>query len=91
MEERRWFNVFGEEVDLDSIDRLYALNILSMVLFNHGLLGSSREEAEKDPLVLRLREIVLNGRDRNTRDRLRALRYNLRCRRRGLPYRAPVI
>lgn len=86
----QWFNALGEEVDLDNIDREYALNILSMVLPARASLGYTPDEIREDALVQKLRDIVLNGRTMNSHDRLRAIRYNFACRLRGLPFRAPV-
>lgn len=97
MSEARWLNSLGEEVDLDNIDREYALNILCMVLLRrgrmqniHDSLGIPREDVREDPLVQKLRDVVLTGRAPNKRDRIRAIRYNMRNKRRGLPYRASV-
>ena len=83
-----WHNAFGEPVDLDDIDKEYALNILSMVISTRTLRGYTREDFQNDPLVEKLRSVVLNGREKNARDRLRGWCYNWRCRRAGLPYRA---
>lgn len=88
--EPQWFNVFGEEVDLDDIDRSYALNILCMALVSRGLHGHTDDEIRQDTLITKLREVVLDGRERTLRDRWRALKYNWRCWRADLPYRAPV-
>lgn len=85
-----WHNALGDEVDLDNIDRVYALNILTMVLLRRGLLNYSPEEVLVDPLVQKLREVVLDGRKPNLSDRVRAIGYNVRCWRAKLPYRAPV-
>lgn len=86
--EARWYNAFGEEVDLDNIDREYALNILSMFLLNSGLRGFI---VDKDhPLTTKLRDVILNGRKPTMRDRARAFAYNIRCVREGKPFRAPV-
>lgn len=70
-----WFNVFGERVDLDRIDREYALNILSRVLERNLAV-----DPRTDPLVQKLRGRILQGRDPNWRDWLRRKRYNVRCR-----------
>lgn len=97
--EARWFNSLGEEVDLDNIDREYALNILSMVLLRHGRDQGYAEafgyddtpvDLREDPLVNKLREVVLTGREKNLRDRARAVRYNMLNKRAGKPFRAPV-
>lgn len=86
--EARWVNALGEEVDLDNIDAEYALNIYTMVCTRRGALGYTDSEMRSDPLVQKLREVILTGRDRNTHDKLRARRYNIMCRFRGLPFRA---
>jgi hypothetical protein len=83
-----WRNALGEPVDLDNIDREYALNILTMVLLRRGMRGYTDQEIREDPLVEKLRDVVLNGREKNVHDRLRAKRYNLLCKLEGLPYRA---
>jgi hypothetical protein len=89
--EPRWFNAAGEEVDLDDIDREYALNILTMVIYRHGQsMFSTADDLRHDPLVQKLRDVVLEGREPNLRDRARAIRYNAKMRAAGLPYRAPV-
>jgi hypothetical protein len=89
--EARWFNAFGEEVDLDNIDREYALNILSMYILNSGLrCAHSHESIKVDPLVEKLRDVILNGRKPTMRDRARAFAYNIRCVREGKSFRAPV-
>jgi hypothetical protein len=88
MSEARWKNVFGQEVDLDNIDRQYALNILSMTLLRRGSIGATRQDCIDDPLIQKLREVVLEGREPNLSDRIRGRIYNLRCRLRGLPHRA---
>lgn len=86
----RWFNVFGEEVDLDDIDRSYALNILMMFAQHKARQGYSRDWIESHPLTRKLREATLKGRDPEPQDRIRAMFYNARCRLFGLPYRAPT-
>lgn len=83
-----WKNALGDEVDLDNIDKVYALNILSMVLLRCGRQYWSDDEIRADPLVGKLRSVVLTGRSPNASDRLRGRIYNIRCRVRGLPYRA---
>lgn len=90
MERVLWRNVFGEPVDLDNIDREYALNILTMTLLRRGRFGYTPDEIREDPLVQKLRAVVLNGRERNFTDRLRAVSYNARCTLKGLPFRAKV-
>lgn len=85
-----WHNVFGDPVDLDDIDKRYALNILTMVLAGRERYAGPRE-LRRDPLIQKLRLIVLNGRDPNIRDRIRAIKYNRRARRAGLSLRAPVL
>lgn len=90
-DEARWYNAFGEEVDLDNIDREYALNILSMYILNGGRrFMHTHESIKSDPLVVKLRSVILNGRKPTMRDRARAFAYNIRCVREGLPFRAPV-
>ena len=83
-----WHNAFGEPVDLDNIDREYALNILCHYTLNAGWRGLDHEDMHNDPLVQKLRGIVLNGRKPNFWDRQRAVVYNIRCALRGLPWRA---
>jgi hypothetical protein len=86
--EPRWYNVHREEVDLNNIDREYALNILMLAHANRVKMGYTREDFIEDRLIQKLRGIVLEGREKNLRDKIRGARYNLRCRVRGLPYRA---
>lgn len=83
----RWHNVFGDEVDLDTIDSEYALNIL-MHIMGRSRAFWTREELRADPLVQKLRERVLAGVKPTLRDRLRGSAYNFRCRAAKLPYRA---
>lgn len=83
----KWFNVFGEEVDLDTIDSEYALNILMHTL-GRARAGWTREELMADPLVQKLRERILAGVKPTWRDRVRGTAYNVRCKLTGLPYRA---
>lgn len=86
-----WYNVFGERVDLDDIDNRYALNILTMALLRRGRRGVTDREVRVDPLIQKLREVVLYGRSPKLRDRIRAIKYNRRARREGIPLRAPVL
>lgn len=88
--EARWVDALGREVDLDNIDREYALNILSMVLLRRGRLGLSDDDIRNDPLVQKLRDVVLTGRKPNLSDRLRAMDYNVRNRLAGKSFRAPL-
>jgi hypothetical protein len=88
--EPRWFDSLGREVDLDDIDREYALNILTMVLLRRGLLGYTSKEIRVDPLVQKLRDVVLSGREPNQADRNRANQYNIDNAAAGKPFRAPV-
>ncbi len=86
--EPRWRNVFGAEIDLDNIDRDYALNILLMAHARRVRMGFTRDDMIEDRLMQKLREVVLDGRKPSARDRIRASAYNVRCRLHGLPYRA---
>lgn len=86
--EARWFDSLGREVDLDNIDKEYALNILTMVLLRRGRDGY--DDVREDALVQKLREVVLTGREPSGEDRKRAARYNVENVAAGLPYRAPV-
>lgn len=58
MTEPRWYNIHGEEVDLDRIDREYALNIL-LLLYNRR--RHERVDPYTDPLIQKLRLRVLYG------------------------------
>ena len=81
----------GNEVDLNDIDREYALNILTMVVFRRGEMGLwSMDDLRHDALVEKLRDVVLTGREPGAKDRVRAFQYNLDNVRAGLPYRASV-
>lgn len=86
--EARWFDSVGREVDLDNIDKHYALNILTMALLRRGRRGI--RDVSHDPLIQKLREVVLNGREPNEADEARAAAYNKLNRKAGLPFRAPV-
>lgn len=86
----RWFDSLGREVDLNDIDKEYALAILTMVLLRYGRASYTSDEVREDPLVQKLRDVVLNGREPNERDRARARVYNIRNERQGKPFRAPV-
>lgn len=85
-----WTNALGEPVDLDDIDREYALNILTMALLRRGDWGCTSAEVREDELIQKLREVILTGRTPTARDRMRGRRYNALCRLRGLSFRAPV-
>lgn len=85
-----WTNAFGEPVDLDNIDREYALNIYTMVIKRRGLWMCSDEQIREDPLVQKLREVILAGAKKRPSDRLRAIRYNVKARAAGIRFRAPV-
>jgi hypothetical protein len=92
-----WINVFGEEVDLDSIDREYALNIYTMAVrrrvewWSDSLSSAEIDERlREDPLIEKLREVILKDAKKTPRDRLRAIRYNQRAAKRGLRWRANV-
>lgn len=85
----RWVDALGREVDLDNIDREYALNILTMVLLRRGREDCFPDDIRQDALVQKLRNVVLNGRAPNARDADRARQYNARCDTQGLPFRAP--
>lgn len=86
--EPSWRNVWGQEIDLDDIDREYALNILMMAHTTRVLMDYTRDDFMRDRLIQKLRGIVLEGREPSWRDKIRGARYNARCRRKGLPYRA---
>jgi hypothetical protein len=88
MSEARWFNVLGDEVDLDDIDREYALNIYTMAVQRRALLGYTSKDFRADPLIQKLRDVILDGRKPNLRDRIRGERYNVAMRKLGLPFRA---
>jgi hypothetical protein len=89
--EARWNNAFGEPVDLDNIDREYALNIYTMVIQRRERAGYTRDDYLQDPLVQKLRDVILDGRRPGLRDRLRAFRFNIRSRRQGMPFRGRVL
>jgi hypothetical protein len=77
----RWFNSLGQEVDLDDIDREYAIRILAH-LARYGIRGS-------EDLVRKLVDVAVNGRAPNERDLARARAYNDKNEAAGLPWRAP--
>lgn len=93
-----WHNAFGEPVDLDKIDREYALNIYTMATMRRvrswELMGYSAAEQDEfmreDALIQKLREVILKGAAKRPRDRARALRYNAKARKLGLRWRASV-
>lgn len=84
----RWQNALGEDVDLDNIDRKYALNIYSMVLRRRAQMGYTTQDVKEDNLLHKLYGIILDGRKPNLRDKLRAEHYNFHTKRAGLPFRA---
>lgn len=86
-----WYDVFDRPVDLDDIDKRYALNILTMALLRRGRRGATDADIRVDPLIQKLREVTLHGRDPKLRDRVRAFKYNRRARREGISLRAPVL
>ncbi len=88
MPDALWRNVFGDEVNLDDIDRAYALNIYTMVVAKRARRGYTRDDFMGDPLVQKLREVILAGREPNLRDKLRGAAYSMRCWAAELPYRA---
>lgn len=91
-----WRNVFGEPVDLDDIDREYALAIYTMVVMRrtrfYEAMGLSRVEQDAeirvDALVQKLREVILKDAKKRPKDRRRALFYNRRAKKLGLRWRA---
>lgn len=87
-EEPRWFDARGQEVDLDDIDKEYALNILMMVHARRIIAEYTADEMRADPLIQKLRDVVLHGREPNLIDRRRGDLYNRAMRKMGLPYRA---
>ena len=86
-----WRNAFGEPVDLDNIDREYALNIYTMVVRRRGVWLWSDDEIRDDPLVQKLREVILKDAKKTPRHVARAIRYNAKARARGLRWRAKVL
>ena len=94
MPDARWFNSLGEEVNLDDIDREYALNILTMVLWRRGrdsnFTGQAMSSLREDALVQKLRDVVLHGREKTGKDKTRAMQYNIDNVRAGKKFRAPV-
>lgn len=84
-----WFDSLGREVDLDNIDKEYALAILTMVLLRRGRRGAT--DVRHDPLIDKLRDVVLNGRAPNEADLARARAYNEKNKAAGLPYRATAV
>lgn len=85
-----WYNVLGDEVDLNKIDREYALNILMHVHGRMAWCGTEQAETRNDELIQELRKVVLSRRRRRPRDVWRAFNYNRRCKKAGYPYRARV-
>lgn len=85
-----WKDSLGRDVDLDDIDKEYALNILCMAIYNRAMRGLTRREIESSALIKKLREVVLTGREPNERDRKRAKAYNVLNAEAGMPFRAPV-
>lgn len=90
-----WRNAFGEPVDLDSIDREYALNIYTMVVQRrveawYWLLTQAEVEKELrgDPLVQKLREVILEDHEKTPADIARAKRFNAKAQKLGIRHRA---
>lgn len=79
MPEARWFNIYGDEVDLDSINREYALNIL-LRLYDRR--RHEWADPYTDPLIQKLRQRVLDGPKPSFAQRLGLwkLRYNRKAR-----------
>ena len=86
----RWYDSLGREVDLDDIDREYALNIFTMVVSRRARQGYRAADFKEDPLIQKLREVILTGREPTPEDYARAMQYNADNARAGLPFRAPV-
>lgn len=82
-----WRNSLGEPVDLDNIDREYALNIYAHVLIRRGP-WMTDDEMRADPLLTKLREVILTGRDKTPDDDRRAMIYNAMNAARGKRWRA---
>jgi hypothetical protein len=53
-----------------------------------GALGFTDKDMREDPLVQKLRDVILNGREPNYRDRQRAKRYDNLNEFKGLPWRS---
>lgn len=91
-----WYDAHGRPVNIEQIDKRYALNILTMVVGRIYVANADLPEHEvgdiirNHPLVQRLRETVLNGRDPDVRDRARAVEYNELSERRGIPFKADL-
>lgn len=76
-----WTNSLGQPVDLDNIDRQYAIRILAHLAGHYG--------AGSEALVEKLVEVATNGRAPTEADLARARAYNDKNKALGLPWRAP--
>src|ERR1044072_2086416 len=85
-----WRDIRGRAVDVENIDKVYALNILMMHTARKARMGWTPEDFKRDELTQKLRETVLHGREPNADDDDRAREYNERCRRHGVSLRAPI-
>lgn len=79
-----WKNSLGEPVDLDTINREYALNILMMYVARKARQGWLNEDFREDELTQELRDVILTGRDRDGGDSLREAAYTERKAARGV-------
>lgn len=86
--ESMWRNSLGEPVDLDNIDSEYALNIYTMAVKRRGANAVSETEMRADPLLQKLREVILAGKKPGPEDHRRAMVYNALNAARGLRWRA---
>lgn len=85
-----WRDSLGRPVDVENIDKVYALNILMRHVAQKTRLGYSKDWFKRDELTQKLRETVLNGREPGEDDKARAIEYNRLNKEAGLPHRAPV-
>lgn len=85
-----WRDSLGRAVDVEDIDKLYALNILMMHVTRMAKVGWHAANFKHDELTQKLRETVLYGRKPNQADNERAMEYNRLNREVGKSFRAPI-
>lgn len=84
-----WYDSLGRKVDLDNIDKRYALNIYTMYVMRQALrFGMGPKDLVHDELAQKLREVMMTGREPNESDRARAAEYDALNAKNRKPFRS---